>query len=143
MWDSSARLDSEENGTGIDSGFVFGDTYTIELKLNDVTFTAKTGYKIYGYVWADGFDLDPYNFNGTWSNNQQPNKIHVNEISSQSVVGSDGAKYMSTGGNYISLKNSGEFEVSCGLYGFKITSEGIFAKKQNEIWVNIVDKLFK
>jgi hypothetical protein len=66
-----------------------------------------------------------------YGNSHAVNTITLNKVLNQSILGSDGAKYMSSGGNYISLNNSGVFEVICNNYGFKIDENGIHVKKPN------------
>lgn len=126
----------------ITDNWVRGFTGRFKIPLDGISFVVKSGYNVYLTVLTSEINPNPTTFNGSWFN-EDSITITINEVLNQSIIGSDGAKYMSTGGNYISIKNSGEFELVCTPYGFKVTSEGIFAQKQTGVWVNIVDKLFK
>lgn len=126
----------------ITDNWVMGFTGRFKIPLDGISFVVKSGYNVYLTVLTSEINPNPTTFNGSWFNKDSIT-ITINEVLNQSIIGSDGAKYMSTGGNYISIKNSGEFELVCTPYGFKVTSEGIFAQKQTGVWVNIVDKLFK
>lgn len=116
--------------------------------LNGTTFTYKPGYNIYCYATPSiefpEFPWDEDNGGGITVQIVGDDEIILSKLTNQSFLGSDGAVYMTSSDQFVSMLNSGEFMTSCGNYGIKIDSTGIYFKTPKYLSYDLsIDDLMK
>lgn len=115
--------------------------------LNDFKFNYKPGYNIYCYATPSiEFPEFPWEESvyGVTFSILGDDEIILSKLTNQSFLGSDGAVYMTSSDQFVSMLNSGEFMTSCGNYGIKIDSTGIYFKTPNHLSYELsIDDLIK